>query len=58
MKEYDAVPLLFYSNVTGIEVPTRNIQAACRPLAGYDPRKPRVPTRREWPWAKTHPASA
>ncbi|MBI4027424.1 MAG: hypothetical protein HY360_20735 [Verrucomicrobia bacterium] len=43
---------LFYSNVTGVEVPTKNIQAAFRHLASYDRKKPRpsASRRRQWPW--------
>jgi hypothetical protein len=46
---------LFYSNVTGVEVPTGNIEAAYGHLAACDPRQPRECTRRRWPWGVAHP---
>lgn len=40
---------LFTSNVTGVETPPENIQAAYRHVKTWDPAAPRTPTRREWP---------
>lgn len=51
---------LFTSNVTGVEVPPRNIQAAYRHLARQNPRKPRLRagTPRPWPWGLKYPLTA
>jgi hypothetical protein len=46
---------LFTSNVTGVEVPPVNIEAGYRHLAAHDPRRPRVATRRDWPWGSRRP---
>ncbi|MBI9104509.1 MAG: hypothetical protein JEY99_18990 [Spirochaetales bacterium] len=46
---------MFTSNVTGVEVPTANIQAAYRYLGDFNPKKPHKPEWREWPWKATHP---
>lgn len=48
---------LFTSNVTGVDVPPENIQAAYRYIAQYDPRKAvRTSTGpRPWPWLVNHP---
>lgn len=40
---------LFTSNVTGVEVPPENIQAAYLHLKTWDPTCTRAPTRRVWP---------
>ncbi len=46
---------LFTSNVTGVEVPPENLQAAYRHVKTWDPALARVPTYRQWPWRITHP---
>lgn len=47
---------LITSNVTGVEVPPENLQAAYRYVKSWDPARPRVARWRSWPWAQTHPA--
>ena len=46
---------LFTSNVTGVEVPPENIRTAYRYIKEWNPRQKRQPTRRQWPWAVSHP---
>ena len=46
---------LFTSNVTGVEVPPKNIVAAYRHLRAYDPRTAAPRGQRPWPWARAHP---
>lgn len=48
---------LFTSNVTGVEVPPANIEAAYRHLAKWQPGTPRpgAGTRHDWPWRVAHP---
>jgi hypothetical protein len=46
---------LFTGNVTGVEVPPDNLRAAYAHLRTWDPRQPRQPTRRHWPWGQAHP---
>ncbi len=48
---------LFTSNVTGVDVPPRNIIAAYRHLSACVPPIPsrRVGVRPEWPWRLAHP---
>lgn len=48
---------LFTSNVTGVEVPPKNIVAAYRHLSSSVPGKARQTSRRQWPWGVTHPES-
>jgi hypothetical protein len=43
---------LFTSNVTGVEVPTANIRTGYEYVREWDPREPRHPIRRRWPWAR------
>ena len=45
---------LFTSNVTGVEVPPANIEAAYRHLAAWRPGTPR-PAWPDWPWRIRHP---
>lgn len=46
---------LMTSNVTGVEVPPENIHTAYRYIKEWNPRQPRQLTRRQWPWAVSHP---
>jgi hypothetical protein len=47
---------LFTSNVTGVEVPVKNITAGYEYLANYDPRKYKsTGIKQEWPWLVKHP---
>ncbi len=46
---------LFTTNVTGVEVPPENLQAAYRHLRAWDPAAPRTPTHLRWPWLVSHP---
>jgi len=48
---------LFTTNVTGVEVPPENLQAAYRYVKTWAPGQPRLSRRREWPWMKNHPES-
>jgi hypothetical protein len=45
---------LFTSNVTGVEVPPENIQAAYRHVKAWDPHRPRQVQHHRWPWLTTH----
>lgn len=45
---------LFTTNVTGVEVPPENLQAAYRHVKTWAPGQPRLSLRREWPWLKNH----
>lgn len=46
---------LFTSNVTGVEVPPENIEAAYRYIKTWDPSKQRCIVRHDWPWKINHP---
>lgn len=46
---------LFTTNVVGVEVPPENLRTAYEHIKTWDPRQPRTPTRRSWPWLKSHP---
>ena len=45
---------LFTSNVTGVEVPPENLEAAYLHVKTYQPGQPRPNPRRQWPWRTNH----